>query len=473
MKETRTLTNEALAAAQLPDYGAEIIRILRSNLAPKQKREQVLEYHENDIADVLPLLSREERARAWTILGTETAADILEYAEERGDYLEEMGIRKRAEILSALNSAEAVEYLQTLEKPDRSALLELMDEEARQDVLLLSSFDEDEIGSWMTTEYVSVPVSAGVRQAMKTLVDQAAEHGNISTIYVVDEDETYLGAIPLRDLIIAREGTALSAITMTSYPYVYASEQIDDCLERLKDYSEDSIPVLDNENKLQGVLTSQDLTQLVDDELGEDYAKLAGLSAEEDLHEPLLRSVAKRLPWLAILLGLGLLVSSVVGVFESVVAHLTLIVAFQSLVLDMAGNVGTQSLAVTIRVLMDERLSGRQKLFLVGKEARVGFVNGLILGVLSFALVGLYLVVLKGQAPATAFTVSFCTGAALLVSILLSSITGTVVPLLFQKLKVDPAVASGPLITTVNDLVAVVSYYGLSWILLINVMHLG
>ncbi len=472
MKETRTLTNEALAASQLPDYGAEIIRILRSNLAPKQKREQVLEYHENDIADVLPLLSREERARAWTILGTESAADILEYAEDRGDYLEEMGIRKRAEILSALNSAEAVEYLQTLEKPDRSALLELMDEEARQDVLLLSSFDEDEIGSWMTTEYVSVPVSASVRQAMKTLVDQAAEHGNISTIYVVDEDETYLGAIPLRELIIAREGTALSAITMTSYPYVYASEQIDDCLERLKDYSEDSIPVLDNENKLQGVLTSQDLTQLVDDELGEDYAKLAGLSAEEDLHEPLLRSVAKRLPWLAILLGLGLLVSSVVGVFESVVAHLTLIVAFQSLVLDMAGNVGTQSLAVTIRVLMDERLSGRQKLFLVGKEARVGFVNGLILGVLSFALVGLYLVVLKGQAPATAFTVSFCTGAALLVSILLSSITGTVVPLLFQKLKVDPAVASGPLITTINDLVAVVSYYGLAWILLINMLHL-
>ena len=230
--------------------------------------------------------------------------------------------------------------------------------------------------------------------------------------------------------------------------------------------------MLDNENKLQGVLTSQDLTQLVDDELGEDYAKLAGLSAEEDLHEPLLRSVAKRLPWLAILLGLGLLVSSVVGVFESVVAHLTLIVAFQSLVLDMAGNVGTQSLAVTIRVLMDERLSGRQKLFLVGKEARVGFVNGLILGVLSFALVGLYLVVLKGQAPATAFTVSFCTGAALLVSILLSSITGTVVPLLFQKLKVDPAVASGPLITTINDLVAVVSYYGLAWILLINMLHL-
>ena len=472
MKETRTLTNDALAAAQLPDYGAEIIRILRSNLAPKQKREQVLEYHENDIADVLPLLSREERARTWTILGTEAAADILEYAEDRGDYLEEMGIRKRAEILSALNSAEAVEYLQTLEKPDRSALLELMDEEARQDVLLLSSFDEDEIGSWMTTEYVSVPVSASVRQAMKTLVDQAAEHGNISTIYVVDEDETYLGAIPLRELIIAREGTALSSITMTSYPYVYASEQIDDCLERLKDYSEDSIPVLDNENKLQGVLTSQDLTQLVDDELGEDYAKLAGLSAEEDLHEPLLRSVAKRLPWLAILLGLGLLVSSVVGVFESVVAHLTLIVAFQSLVLDMAGNVGTQSLAVTIRVLMDERLSGRQKLFLVGKEARVGFVNGLILGVLSFALVGLYLVALKGQAPATAFTVSFCTGAALLVSILLSSITGTVVPLLFQKLKVDPAVASGPLITTINDLVAVVSYYGLAWILLINMLHL-
>lgn len=164
--------------------------------------------------------------------------------------------------------------------------------------------------------------------------------------------------------------------------------------------------------------------------------------------------------------------SSVVGAFEHVVAHLTLIVSFQSLVLDMAGNVGTQSLAVTIRVLMDKRVTGRQKLSLVLKETRVGIANGLALGVLSVGFIGLYLIALKGQAPGAAFAVSACTGIALLVSIILSSVAGTVIPIVFDKLHIDPAVASGPLITTVNDLIAVVTYYGLAWLLLINVLGL-
>ena len=131
------------------------------------------------------------------------------------------------------------------------------------------------------------------------------------------------------------------------------------------------------------MITSQSIVELVDDEMGEDYAKFAGLTAEEDLKEPLKESIKKRLPWLLILLGLGMVVSSVVGIFEQVVSQLTIIMCFQSLILDMAGNVGTQSLAVTIRVLMDESLTGRQKLELVWKEMRIGFSNGLILGVLS------------------------------------------------------------------------------------------
>ena len=211
-----------------------------------------------------------------------------------------------------------------------------------------------------------------------------------------------------------------------------------------------------------GVVTAQSLIQTVDDALSEDYARLAGLSAEEDLNETLVQSVRKRLPWLLVLLGLGMVVSSVVGLFESVVAQLTLIVCFQSLVLDMAGNVGTQSLAVTIRVLMDSETTGAQKRKLVWKEARVGLMNGAILGAASFALIGAYLL-LRGEAALMAFGVSM----------LLSSISGTVIPIFFKKIGVDPAVASGPLITTVNDLVAVVSYYGLTWLLLIEWLHLA
>lgn len=472
MNAKTNMLNENIVIGQHPDYKNEIAAIAKSNLTPKLMRDRILDYHENDIAAALDLLKREERRKLYSMLDTAVLSNVLEYSESRDIYIGELDIRRRIQVLSQLEITDAVEYLRGLQKSDRNMLIDLMDDTAKREIALLSSFDEDEIGSKMTTNFISIRADISIRQAMKELIAQAAENDNISTIYVVDETQTLVGAIDLKDLIIARENMSLEDIIVTSYPYVYANEQIEDCIERIKDYSEDSIPVLDSDNKLKGVLTAQDITELVDDEMGDDYAKLAGLTAEEDLQEPLTKSIRKRLPWLVILLGLGLLVSSVVGLFEHVVSHLTLIVCFQSLVLDMAGNVGTQSLAVTIRVLMDEQIHGKEKLFLIGKEARIGLTNGIILGTLSFIFIGLYLFLFKGQPMITAFSISLCTGVALLVSMLLSSVAGTVIPIIFKKLKVDPAVASGPLITTINDLVAVISYYGLAWILLINVLHL-
>jgi magnesium transporter len=289
---------------------------------------------------------------------------------------------------------------------------------------------------------------------------------------VVDDDDNFYGAIDLKELIIARQGTDLNSLIMTSYPYVYATESIDDCIENLKDYSEDLIPVLDNNNSIIGVITSQSIIEVVDDAMGEDYAKLAGLTSEEDLKEPLAQSMKKRLPWLFILLGLGMIVSTVVGLFEQVVSQLTIIMCFQSLILDMAGNVGTQSLAVTIRVLMDETLTGKQKVGLVFKEMRVGFSNGLLLGVSAFIVLGLYIYLAKIRSIPTAFAISAVIGFSLLVAMVISSAVGTLIPLFFNKIHVDPAVASGPLITTINDLVAVVTYYGLSWILIIRILNI-
>ena len=149
-----------------------------------------------------------------------------------------------------------------------------------------------------------------------------------------------------------------------------------------------------------------------------------------------------------------------------------ILVSFQSLVLDMGGNVGTQSLAVTIRVLMDEQITGKQKLALIVKETRVGALNGIVLAAASLLLIGAYICLIKGRTPGFAFAVSACIGIALLISMTLSSVAGTAIPILFKKLKIDPAVASGPLITTVNDLVAAVSYYGLAWLLLIQCLGL-
>ena len=299
----------------------------------------------------------------------------------------------------------------------------------------------------MTTNYIVITDKLTVKQAMSSLIEQAAKNDNISTIFVVTEQQKFYGAINLKELIIARRDDLLENLVVTSYPYVYAEENIDECIEELKDYSEDSIPVLDNDNQLLGVITSASIIDLVDDEMGDDYAKLAGLTAEEDLKEPLKESMKKRLPWLIILLGLGMVVSSVVGIFEKVVTALPIIMCFQSLILDMAGNVGTQSLAVTIRVLMDESLTGKQKLELVWKEMRIGLCNGGLLGILSFALIGLYIYLFKGKTLLFSYAVSGCIGVALLLAMLISSAVGTCIPLFFKKINIDPAVASGPLIT--------------------------
>lgn len=463
---------ENTSNVHLPDYTEKIAGILRSNLTPKSMKDSLLSYHENDIASALELIGLNERERLYRILDAETLAGILEYTDDPADYINELSIRKKVAVLSQFEISDAVNVLHTMDKHDRDTIIDLLDDELKREIVLLSSFDDDEIGGKMSTNYVAIPSGCSVREAMRELIRQAADNDNISTIYVIDEDGTLIGAIELKDLIIARENTPIEDITMTSYPYVYANEQTDSCIERIRGYSEDSIPVLSPDNKLEGVLTSQTLTELVGDALEDDYAKLGGLSAEEDIEEPIKKSVFKRLPWLVVLLGLGLIVSTVVGAFEEVVAQLAVIVSFQSLILDMAGNVGTQSLAVTIRVLMDERVSKKQKLRLVAKEAGVGFVNGLILGLLSFVLIGAYMVFFKNQPALFSFSVSLCTGISLFAAIMLSSVTGTVVPICFKKLSIDPAVASGPLITTINDLVAVVTYYGLSWLLLINILHL-
>ena len=472
------MSNEAnvtagAAAPARPDYASDIVQLIRSNVSPGILREKLEDYHENDLAAALMLLTAAERQKLWRILEADMLSGILEYADDSSPYLAEMGVRKAAAVLSLLEPDTAVSALRSLDRERREAILEQMDAEARRDVALVASFDEEEIGSRMTTNYVLVQDSLTVKQAMRALIRQAADNDNISTIYVEDADHVFCGAVDLKDLITARDYTPFRELIVTSYPYLYGRELIADCVEKLKEYSEDSIPILDNDNRLLGVITSQEIVEVVEEEMGEDYAKFAGLSAAEDLTEPILRSIRKRLPWLVILLGLGLMVSAVVGFFEQVVSRLTIIMTFQSMILGMSGNVGTQSLAVTIRVLADESLTLRQKIHLVSKEMRLGLCNGVVLGLLSFVAIGLYILFLKGRTPLFSFAVSGCIGLALLLSMIISGLSGTLIPLLFKKLNIDPAVASGPLISTLNDLVAVVSYYGLSWLLLIQVLHLG
>ena len=394
------------------------------------------------------------------------------YTAQSKKHLRDKNLQEAAKVLSLMEVDDAVDVLDEVDDATKKQVVDMLPEDAGNDIQMILSYEENEMGSRMTTNYIAIRRGIDIRQAMRELVSQAGENDNIGTVYVLDESDKYYGAIDLKDLIVARENDTLESIINTTYPFVTDHEKIEDCIDELVDYAEDSIPVLSETKELLGVITAQDVVEAVDDEMGEDYAKLAGLTDEEDFRETTKESMKKRLPWLIILLFLGMGVSSVVGAFEAVVAVLPIVMCFQSLILDMAGNVGTQSLAVTIRVLMDENLTGKQKLHLVWKEMKVGFVNGLLLGSLAFVFIGIYIACFKHNAWLHAFLISGCVGVSLMVAMVISSLVGTLIPIFFHKIKIDPAVASGPLITTVNDLVAVVTYYGLAWLFLIQIMQI-
>ena len=454
------------------DVEEELLQLLRSPLSAEELSDALHDYHEKDIADALESLTTGERQKLYPLLGAEYVSEILAYVEDPDIYFAELNLESAAKVLSNMDSDDAVDVLEELDDDVQKQIVEMMDEDSSRDVQLILSYEDDEVGSIMTTNFIQIHYNLTVRQAMRELVRQAGENDNISILYAVDDDNHFYGAMDLKDLIIAREGKKLEDLISTSFPTLGDHEKISDCLERIKDYAEDSIPVVDEEGTILGVITSQDIVEVVDDEMGDDYAKLAGLTAEEDLEEKTFQSMKKRLPWLIALLFLGMLVSTVIGVFESVVAVLPIVICFQSLICGMAGNVGTQSLAVTIRVLMDEELSAKQKVTLAWKEMKVGFCNGLFLGIMAFAILGVYIMLFKHQPPQMSFLISGCVGLALLTAMIISSLVGTLIPMFFHKIKVDPAVASGPLISTINDLVAVVTYYGLAWILLLGVFKL-
>ena len=452
---------------------SELARIVRSSKCTDEQTARALhDAHERDIAASLELLDTHQRAKLYRLIGAERLGDVFAYVSDAGKYLRELPQEQAADIVGSMDADDAVDALETVSPELRSALMEKLDPESQHDIRLICSYQPDEIGSAMSTNFVSISRHLSVKQAMRALVAQAEENDNISTLFVNDDDGSFYGAIDLKDLIVAREETALDSLISRNFPTVLAHEHTEECLDRLRSYAEDSIPVLGEKRRVIGVITTDDIVEAVDDAMGDDYAKLGGLTGEEDLHEPLKTSLKKRMPWLIILLFLGMGVSSVVGLFEAVVSQVALIVCFQSLILDMAGNVGTQSLAVTIRVLMDEKLTARQKFDLVLKEMRVGFFSGLMLGALALVFIGLYVWLFKGKPLPYALCISGCAGAALVLSMVLSSLVGTVIPIFFKKVHIDPAVASGPLITTVNDLVAVVAYYGLAYLFFFQIFHL-
>ena len=213
-----------------PNYVEELLEIFRSPLSAEELRDQISDYHESDIADAFEQLSVEERKKLYPLLGAEWVAEIFSYIEDPDEYLQELNLDQAAKVLSFMDSDDAVDVLDELDDSTQEKLVGMLDEESSHDIKMIQSYEDDEVGSLMTTNFVVIHDTLTIRQAMRELIRQAGENDNISTVYVIDKDNRFYGAIDLKDLIIAREGTLLDDIVSTSYPYVTDHEKIDDCI---------------------------------------------------------------------------------------------------------------------------------------------------------------------------------------------------------------------------------------------------
>ena len=448
------------------DFKLEILNILRNPTDDEIKK--LSSYHESDVADAFSELNENERKKLYQTLKPEYISNLLTYIDDPSEYISELDSKQLGNILNEMDVDDVVDVLEDVDERSRNDYLDLLDNDTLEDVKLIKSYNDDEIGSMMTTNYIALNKDISVKMAMKKIIEMAPENDNINIIYFINDDDTYFGALPLKDLIIARENATLTDIIKTNYPVLNDHEVLSNVLEDLKDYSLDSIAVLNENREIIGIITSDDIINAVDEELTEDYVKLAAMSGEFNQDETALQAVKKRIPWLFALLALGFLVSSVMSLFEGVIKELAIIVYFQTIVLDMAGNAGTQSLAVTIRILSED-VSNKVLRKIVGKELRIGAVNGVIVGFSALVLVAGFLLVTRFSEYnlPSALMIGLTIAIALIISMAAANLSGTVIPIIFKKMKIDPAVASGPFITTLNDLIAVVVYYGVAWLLLL------
>jgi magnesium transporter len=444
-------------------YEKELLELIAGETDEEALKAALANYHLYDVAQALLEVTEEERIRVYQALGEVETAELFGFYEDKDELISELDEEHAAKILDEMEAPDVVEILSEIEEEDRDRITSLMDDEARELVERIEAYDEEAVGSYMTDDLITLTEGQTVPSATGQMIKQAGEKDNILTLFVTDKDGVYMGAVELQKLIRARRDDSFDDLIMRSYPFVYDDEIMGDCVDRLKEYAEDIIPVLNRSGVLVGALTADTISEVAEDEIREDYAKLGGLTADEETEESVISAVKNRLPWLILLLFLGLAVSSVVGLFEGVIASLPVLVFFQTMILGMAGNAGTQSLAVAVMRLS----SGKEKQGGL-RELPVGLINGLIMGVVAFGVVFLYLALWgKEVIEGAGFSMSHAAltggavGISLAVSIAIAAFVGSALPRLLTRIGVDPAVASGPFITTLNDVVAVAVYYGL------------
>ena len=313
------------------NYTQEIFDLIRKTKNSKLLAQTLTNYHDNDIADALTYLSPEERKRLYKAIGVEATGRIFAYLDEDVDkYIAELESEKAADILEEMDADDAIDILEELDEKKADEIISLIEPESKSDIQLIQSYKDNEFGSLMTTNFITLEYGIGIKRSVEQLIEKAEENDNIETLYIV-KDDTFYGALTLRDLLITKKDEDLDDRIITSYPFVYDREEITDtAIDTLADYSEDSIPVLNKENnRIFGVITSADIVELINEE-----------EEEEETTETKEETKTGKTNWfepLAFVLLLLVAVNALLGVLPSYV-YLDAAVVIVAIILEVYGR---------------------------------------------------------------------------------------------------------------------------------------
>src|SRR5699024_875093 len=415
-------------------------------------REAFLELHPSDQSDVFMILDQEARSKCYSYLTPKEFAIIfggLDVSYQKLYFLE-MEETYAIEIFNNMFTDDIANFLTDINSDRAAEILLKMDKEKARKVRGILSHEHETAGSIMTKELISISSTETVGTVLEELREEAPDAEIIYYLYVVDVDNVLVGVVSLRDLIISDPSTIIEDIMSTNPVSVAVDMDQEDVGNLIKKYDFLAAPVVSQENHLLGIVTVDDVMDILEDEATEDFGEISAAKGATDVNISAFTAAKKRAPWIVALMFLGLITGGVIGQFEDTLEAVVLLAAFIPMIMDSGGNVGTQSLAVSVRGLALGNIEKNSIWRMVRRELSTGAMIGFIGMIIIASLVTIF----YGN-----WMLGLIVGVSILCTLSISAVVGAVFPLLINKLNFDPAIASGPFITTINDVVGLLIYF--------------
>lgn len=449
-----------MSTFKLTDELIEQIELLITEKRNKELETLLNDMHYADIAEIIHELDIKDAIYIIRLLDTEKTSDVITELDEdfRDKILENMSAKEIADELIELDTDDAVDIISELpEKRKTEVISYIEDVEHAKDIVDLLRYDDDTAGGLMAKELVKVNENWNVLKCVKEMREQAEFVKRVHSIYVVDDNDVLKGRLSLKDLLTTSTRSNIKDVYIPKVDYVYVTDTAEDVARIMAKYDLEAIPVVDEMKRLVGRITIDDVVDVIKEEAEKDYQLAAGITHDVEADDSIWKLTKARLPWLLIGMFGGLGAASIINGFQGAMERFPVLLIFIPLIQATAGNVGVQSSAIVVQGLANDSIDGEIWGRLL-KEFLLGLINGLAIAAV--------VILVSHFAFQTSYLISLTVAVALVTVIINAAVIGTFIPIFLHKRGIDPAVATGPFITTSNDVLGILIYFSIAKIVL-------